>query len=107
MHVIVKVNSCIISSIGIIPVTNFSYKSIKDIIENIFDKFLMYIVEKKNANVIIYAIIGWPVILDANSPNDIYAIVNNINPNNVVPKVDIFGVPKWLIIAKYIKENIP
>ena len=68
----------------------------------------MYIVAKKNTNVIIYAIIGWSVMLEANSPNDTYAIVNNINPNSVVPRVDMSGSSVVDLAKQYskYKDNI-
>lgn len=47
----------------------------------------------KNAIDIIPAIIWFSVMLDASSPNDMYARQNRKNPNNVVSAVEMCGIP--------------
>ena len=60
----------------------------------------------KNAIVTTPAIIWFSVMLDANIPNDMYAILNIKNPSNVTSIVCMCGVPKKYSIAKYANVHI-
>ena len=73
---------------------------INDSGSNIVLKFGKNHVIIKNPIVITPAIIWFSVILDANIPNDMYAMLSIKNPNSVISAVCICGVPKQNNIPK-------
>ena len=95
----------IISSKAISPKGNLSNIVTNDNGLNIVEKFGKNHVIMKNPIVTTPAIIWFSVILDANIPNDTYAILNKKNPSNVTSAVCTCGVPKRNRIARYINVH--
>ena len=93
IHTIVNDTSDTVSSIGITPSGNFPNRFTNEIIEKFAEKSGKNHVIMKNPIVIVAAIIWFSVKLDANIPNDIYAIDNNINPTRVSIVAGIAGSP--------------
>ena len=87
-----------ISSTAISPDGNLSNMFINENVESVLLMFGKNHVIMKNPIVSIPAIIWFSVMLDANIPNEIYAMLSNKNPNNVTNAVCICGVPKKLSI---------
>ena len=90
----------VISFIAISPDGNLLNMFISDNGSNIVLKFGKNHVIIKNPIVITPAIIWFSVILDANIPNDMYAILSIKNPSRVTNTVCICGVPKKYSIAR-------
>lgn len=83
-----------ISSKAISPDGNLSNMFIKEKDDSALLKFGKNHDIIKNPIVITPAIIWFSVMLDANIPNDIYAILSIKNPNRVTSTVCMCGVPK-------------
>ncbi len=94
MKNIVKVMYVVISFIAISPDGNLLNMFISDSGSNIVLKFGKNHVIIKNPIVITPAIIWFSVILDANIPNDMYAMLSMKNPSSVTIAVCICGAPK-------------
>ena len=95
-----------ISSIAISPDGNLSNMFISDNGKNIWLKFGKNHVIMKNPIVITPAIIWFSVMLDANIPNEMYAILSIRKPISVTITVCICGFPKKYNIARYINVHI-
>lgn len=81
-----------VAVMSICPYKNLINKSIKDSPDKLLTKYGNHVDANTIANVNIPDIIGDSVILEANTPNDIYVIDSNINPNIDVKYVGISGI---------------
>ena len=94
MHAIVNVKNNTIELMSICPYKNVINWSNSDKFDKLVTIYGIHVDPNTNANVIIPAIIGDSVRLDANIPNDIYVIESSINPNIDVKYIDTFGISK-------------
>ena len=87
--------------IFICPYKKFMNWSINDKFDKLSTKYGTQVAANTSAYVIIPAIIGDSVRLDASVPNDIYVIESSKNPKIDVRYIGILGISKKHKIPKY------
>ena len=92
-------------AMSICPYKKLINWSIRDNLDKLFTKYGIHVNAKTAAKVSIPDIIGDSVILDANTPIEIYVHDNSIKPNIDVKKIGILGTSKKQRIPKYIKVH--
>lgn len=105
MLAIVNVTNNTQEPIFICPYKKFMNWSINDKFDKLSTKYGTQVAANTSANVIIPAIIGDSVRLDASIPNDIYVIESSKNPKIDVRYIGILGISKKHKIPKYINVN--